>query len=312
MGKQKIGFAGKNSTARYNHQTGVSYNKRRFRPFFASILVVGLTAGLVIKTDILPSFASISHNNQSSASVSDAPSPQATDENISQAASLPKQDTILEEHINTVLTSFPDEQKWSVYVQDLDTKRAVSINADQLYDAGSLSKLFLLAPLETKLTADKWSSRIANTTVKDCVESMLKTADSDCSKSIGYMVNLDYADHFNQSLGYSKTKLNGTAQTTAQEVGDLLANMKQGSILSNKARRAVFDALYAPKPSEGMATGCISCRTANKTAKTGAVTHDAGIVTHGKHNYVLVIMSKGGTTAQIAQITKAIEAELNP
>lgn len=295
----------------FHYQNGVMYKKRRTGSFIAGLLVVGLLSGIIYKTGLIPEFAKPPLARGVSSEQLVTPQ-QPTSGDLSRSTDLQQQDEVLESSINKVLGTFPDSKQWSVYVQDLDTKRSVNINADQVYDAGSLYKLFLIAPLETKIPADKWSSRISDTTIKDCVDSMLKISDSDCAKSIGYMVNLDYADRFNQSLGYKNTKLSGTPQTTAREVGDLLTVMKQGKIFSDKGRRIVFDALYAQKSNEGIPTGCVNCRTANKAGQTDTVAHDAGIVTHGKHSYVVVVMSKGGNFQQISQVVRAVETELNP
>lgn len=311
MRKLSLG-SGPKKPAHFHYQKGAYRSSHKLRNTMGIFVALALIGGLV-KADVVSVFASSTRNNQTVETTQTTTNAQATDSSIPVATSLPKQDAQLESSINQVIKEFPKEQQWSVYVQDLSTNRAANVHADELYDAASLSKLFLLAPLESKTPTDKWSYyRIGNTNVKDCVDAMLRVSDNDCAKSIGAMVNWNYVDQFNRSLGYSKTTLTGTPKTTAAEVGDLLVNLKKGKMLSDKARRSVFDSLYAQKFTEGLPSGCINCRTANKTGQTDTVTHDAGIVTHGQRSYVIVVMSKGGNFAQIAQITKAVETELNP
>ncbi len=311
MRKQTLG-SGLKKPAHFHYRRGVTRTSHKLRNT-VGVFAMLLLAGGLIRADIVSVFASTVRNNQAVEATENAPNPQVTDDSIPVATSLPKQDKALESSINKVIKEFPEQQQWSVYVQDLDTGRAANINADQVYDAASLSKLFLLAPLESKTPTNKWQYyHIGNTKLDDCVDSMLRVSDNDCARFIGSMVNWNYIDQFNKSLGYSKTTLNGTPQTTASEVGDLLVNLKKGKMLSDKARRLVFDSLYAQKFTEGLPSGCTNCRTANKTGQTETVTHDAGIVTHGKRSYVIVVMSKGGNFTQIAQITKAVESELNP
>lgn len=307
-----LASAGQKKPAYFHYQSGVRRKTHKLRNTMA-VMAVFVAVGIGVKADIMSVFANSSHNNQQPVNTQTSPNPQATDNSIPVATGLPRQDEALEASIREVIETFPKEQQWSVYVQDLNTNRAASVNADSVYDAASLSKLFLLAPLESKTPADKWQYyRIGNTNVKDCVDSMLRVSDNDCAKSLGYMANWNYIDQFNKSLGYSKTTLSGEPKTSASEVGDLLVNLKKGKMLSDKARRMVFDALYAQKFTEGLPSGCVNCRTANKTGQSATVTHDAGIVTHGKHSYAIVVMSKGGNFAQIAQITKLVDAELNP
>lgn len=304
--------SGSKKPGHFHYKKGVQRTSHKLRNTAGIFVAFALVGGL-IKADAMSVFASSARNHQAVETVEAAPNPQATDSSIPVATSLPKQDTALESSINQVIKEFPKEQQWSVYVQDLSTQRAANVHADEVYDAASLAKLFLLAPLESKTPSDKWSYyRIGSTNVGTCVDAMLRVSDNDCAKSIGAMVNWNYVDQFNRSLGYSKTTLTGTPKTTAAEVGDLLVNLKKGKMLSDKARRTVFDSLYAQKFTEGLPSGCSNCRTANKTGQTDTVTHDAGIVTHGQRSYVIVVMSKGGSFAQIAQITKAVETELNP
>ncbi len=299
---------------RFHYKKGVSRAQSHLlRNAFGVVVLTGLI-GLGVKTQVMPLFVASGLSHQSvEAHESQKDKAQPKDTSLPIATDLPKQDAGLEKSINGVIATFPKDQKWSVFVRDLETNRSATINGDDSFESASLYKLFLLAPLESKTPADKWNYyRLGGTNVKDCVDAMLRVSDNDCAKSVAYMANWNYVDQFNSSMGYKNTTVNGTPRTTANEVGDLLVNLKRGKLLSDKARRIVFDALYAQKFTEGLPSGCANCRTANKTGQVGQVTHDAGIVTHGKRSYVIVVMSQGGNFGQIAQVTKVVEEELNP
>ncbi len=235
------------------------------------------------------------------------------DNDLSNLTDLDKQDPSLEEAVSKVVDSLPADEQWSVYVQDLNSTRSFSLNAEKSYDAGSLYKLFLLSALEQKVPSDKWDNWwVTQSNVKYCVSAMLSELDDEyCAKAIGNLVKWSTADEINHNQGYGQTKLVETnPQTTAKDVGVLLANMKRGKFLDEITRRTAFDALYELKRSKGIASACKDCRTANKIAQTASNAHDVGIVTRGKKSYVVVIMSKNGNSAQIAKIAKAIDKEM--
>ncbi len=91
-------------------------------------------------------------------------------------------------------------------------------------------------------------------------------------------------------------------------MGKLFVSLKKGQILSDNARRFVFDALYQQNITRGIPKGCGSdCRTADKQGELSGIAYDAGVVTHGKSDYVLVIMSQGGDFKKITELTKVID-----
>ncbi len=231
-------------------------------------------------------------------------------------STLPAQDNDLAKKLTTKLATFPTDQQWSVYVEDIASSRAVAINGDTAYQPLALANLFLLAPLESKIPSENWTIRLQDKTLTQCVELMLRSADPLCTQAITRLVNPEYADSFNKNLGFAKTKITKPSdqQTTAREIGRLLALLGRGETLSDKARRHVFDVLYDQKRTPGISVGCGSCRAADVRTienQTG-LTHNAGIVTHGSRSYVLVIMSRGGTFEQVTGLTRMIEAELTP
>ena len=200
---------------------------------------------------------------------------------------------------------------WSVYIYDLKDDSYVEMNTDDELDAASLYKLFLVEYLEQKLPYDQWTNTwLVDKSVSDCVYSMLQASDDPCSEDLADYLNLEDIDEFNKINGYDKTSFAGNSgkQTTAKDVGKLFVSLKKGQVLSDNARRFVFDALYQQNISRGIQKGCgDNCRTANKQGELNGIAYDAGIITHGKRDYVLVLMSKGGTFKQISELTKTID-----
>lgn len=255
----------------------------------------------------------MNHQSQAAPAVSPPVKPASSD--LAAASKLPTQDQQLAKKIAAKLATFPKSQQWSVYVQDIGSDRSAAINADAGYEPASFYKLFLLAPLESKFPTDKWSTRIKGKSLKTCIDLMLRLSDNACGQAIGSLINWSYADSFNESIGFNKTKFsNGQGgTTTAREVGGLFVSLRKGEILTDKARRQVFDSLYGQKHAKGIPAGCTTnCRVANKTGDINGFVHDGGVVTHGKDSYVLVVMSKGGSFDQIAELTRTIDTEMYP
>ena len=223
----------------------------------------------------------------------------------------------LKELISQKLATFPKDQEWSVYLYDLNGGGAVNINSDKVMAAGSIYKLFLLEALESKLPFDRWQYTWMDdgTNIGDCVYEMLRSSDSACAENLGKYIGWDYINGINHKSGFENTKMteNEGRETTAADVGELFIRLKRGQMLSDNARRYVFDALYQQINSKGMTAGCgANCRTADKIGLMDDVANDVGIVTHGGHSYVLAVMSKGGNLKQIAKLTKFIELQRNP
>lgn len=298
---------------RYTNKVGVIPKRRLWIPVLSMmVLFASLGGGAYVNRYAIMSFIindTIPRAQAIAPGEDTKPAPNAGD--IAKAA-LQEQDELLATKISSKISEFPSKQEWSVYVYDINTGRSASINADKVYPAASLYKLFLLAPLESKMEFGNWKSRIGSTTVSGCVQAMLQVSDNQCAQSIASVANWQYVDKSNEQNGFIKTKVAGRSgqQTTPREVGELLTRLKKGQMLSDSARRLVFDALYNQKYDKGIPRGCGDCRTANKTGDINGYVHDAGVVTHGPNSYILVAMSKGGSFNQIAELTEVVDTQL--
>ncbi len=237
------------------------------------------------------------------------------------AAPEPKQDELpavgeqnneaLTELIREKLDDFPKDQKWSVFLYDFKDGNSVEINPNMVLPAASLYKLFLLEALESKLPYDKWAYTWTSdwTNISQCVEEMLQKSDSPCAETLSNYIGWGVVNGLNRKNGFVHTSISGTdgRVTTVSDVGELLIRLQKGQILSDNARRFVFDTLYQQINNEGISKGCKDCRVADKIGEMNGVANDAGIITHGSRSYALVIMSEGGSLKQITELTKMIE-----
>lgn len=300
------------STTYFHHQHGVYVAKKRGKSMAAtmSVLIV-MTGGFFVGKEF--AWPLISNNSgvqrvQQAAENKLIPSEKQPDNK--NAEPIRTEDELLGSIIEDKLATMPAGQKWSVFVYDLKTERTASVNIEEKYASASLYKLFLVEALEQKLPYDQWQwTWVGNSSVADCVETMLKSEDNPCAQELGDFIGWDKIEELNKKSGYNGTTVAGDngRETNAKDLGEFFARLKKGQILSDNARRFVFDALYQQSPSKGIAKGCKQCRTANKLGELKDVAHDAGIVTRGSRDYVLVVLSEGGSYKQIADLTKIIE-----
>lgn len=222
------------------------------------------------------------------------------------------EDEQLAKNVKGKLKNIPGGQKWSVYIRDLKSDRMASINADNGFEAGNLSSLFVTLPLEAELPSSNWGYRAGQSTVAKCVESIIKSADATCSRSVAQYADRKNSEGVLNGAGFKKTSVKDNPQTTARETGDLLYRLQNGQLLSDKARRVVFDGLYGQKQREGVPASCAaqSCLVANITGEGKTVRHDAAIVTVGKAQYVVVIMTNNGSWSQIADVSAYVQQEV--
>lgn len=310
--KQKFFDIGRSTY--FNHHYGVVFRKKKLRvsALYASMLLV-LAGGFFSASEFaIPAINRHIHELQNrKPAVVESVIPAELTSNESSLPGIKQEDEVLKSLVQEKLATFPKDQKWSVFMYELDSGSVVNVDSQKIYASASLYKLFLLNGLEAKLPFDKWSKTKLpdKTTIKDCVDAMLKSSDSACAEQIGEYVGWDSIDQLNQKDGFANTKVakTGGRTTSAADVGELLIRLKTGQTLSDKARRFVFDSLYQPTNTKGIALGCNACRAADKIGEITGIAHDAGIITHGTRSYALVIMSEGGNFDQIADLTKTIE-----
>lgn len=303
----------------FAHSFGVVHVRRSkvLTVFLPTLITMSLLGGGLLGLDSYQSYRSSKQVLRASnlPSVSEKTPKKESPQNKPKSTNA-REDKELVKVIDKKLESMPAGTSWSVSVRDLKSERMANINSDRKHDAADLYKMFLLAPLEAKQDAVYWKNKLSSRqAIGVCVETMIKTSDNDCGLAVGKYVGWQAFDSANQGLGFSKTKINPSNkhQTTAREAADLMYRLQTSQLLSDKARRIVFDGLYGQKHRLGIPTGCgPSCLVGNKTAENNSVKHDMAVVTHGSAKYIIVIMSTGTSWAQVGDVAKAIDSALLP
>lgn len=309
----------------FNHDYGVLERKAVTKIQMASSVMSGILifAGVgVVSMKVADLYAN--HQNQQkpvtlqrqTASVS-VPGQSNEDQNkLKDATTKAKEDEQLAKQIKTKLKNVPGGQKWSVYIRDIKSDRMASIDADRTYEAGSLANVFLTLPLEAKTPSANWNAKAGKQTIAKCVQSMIDASDSACASSLSMAANLKAADGVLDTQGFKKTTLEDSKkqQTTPREMGELLYRLQKGQLISDKARRIVFDGLYGHKQREGLPKGCDqNCLAANIAYEGKSLRHDAAIITSGEAQYVVVIMSDNNATwSQFADVSTVVRQAMQP
>jgi Beta-lactamase enzyme family len=238
-----------------------------------------------------------------------------SDEKLKNAPTKAREDEQLAEDIKDKLKNVPGGHKWSVYVRDLNSDRMASIDADDKREAAGLGHLFTTVALEAKTPTKRWSYRVGGQTINDCVYNIISFNDEKCLSTLSRYADLKNANSVLSGHGFKKTNITPKEkETTARETGDLLFRLQNSQVLSDKARRVVFDGLYGNKMREGIAANCKdNCLTANIAGESGSVRHDAAIVTIDGAKYVVVIMAPNSASwSQIADVAAYIQTTFKP
>ncbi len=237
---------------------------------------------------------------------------------LKDATTKAREDEQLAKQVKNKLKNVPGGQKWSVYIRDVKSDRMASVNADTSFEAGSLANLFLTLPLEAKTPSANWNSRAGKQTIAQCLEALINGKDPSCNSSLNGYANIKEADSVLESHSFKKTTIEDAKKqaTTPRDVGEFLYQIQKGQLISDKARRIVFDGLYAHTQREGLPKVCeqqTDCLVANIAHENKSLRHDAAVVTIGQHQYVVVIMTNNDASwSQMADVSKAVYETLQP
>jgi beta-lactamase class A len=215
------------------------------------------------------------------------------------------------------------EGDYAVYVKDLtpEGKRNVYINSDQVYEAASLYKLFLMAAvfekiskgemtLETEISAkighlddilgareygyeDYESEDSIGHTVKESLERVAMFSDNYAAimlaEKVGWPAVQDAADH----IGALNTKIKTPISTSAEDVGLLLEKVYNGQIVSFESSEEIINMLTKAQINNRIPAKLPKeLKIAHKTGELSQVRNDAGIVFLEGNPYVIVMMTK--------------------
>ncbi len=300
--------------SRYDYRIGVYQTKRSKLNYILPtmfVLVIGF-AGITGYSYLNKKSVVLSQDNNDKPAQQASVSSSSFKEQVYQV----REDQDLAKKIKKQIDNMPKSTEWSISVRDLNTGRMANIDSDKVYDGTRFSDLFLIPGLEKKISSDNWKYNLGGNTIRDCVVDMLKNDNQKCRKLI-----TDYSGYSKiggsiAESGFKDVKIDeSNKRVSTSDTAEMLYRLQTSKILSDKARRAVFDALYEQKQRSGVPTICSSvnkCLVANVAEEKDNFKNDAAIVTNNKSKYVIVVISKNTSWKQIDQLSSFIDREMNP
>jgi beta-lactamase class A len=207
-----------------------------------------------------------------------------------------------------------DKAQWGIYVQQLSGGNAfASYQPDKQFYPASLYKLLLLRSVLEKLPYSNWSRSSGKSTIyAQCIDRMIRISDNACGITMGNYAGWSAVNNRLKTLGLTNTLLNGAdsqLHTTASDMG-LYLKQFYGLQDYSQAKDAVMSVMSAQIYRAGIPAGSSGCTVYDKIGDLNGFKHDAAIVKCQNTTYVLTVLSKGGSYAQIADIASKVNAAL--
>lgn len=191
-------------------------------------------------------------------------------------------------------------------------RRRASFDEGKAWTPASTYKLFVAYSTLKKVESGtwKWSDQIVpGRNLSTCFDDMISRSDNPCAEALLQKVGFQQITNDARAIGATTTSFLGSdgIKTSAADLALLLAALKSGQLLEQQSSRDRFlSALSANVYRQGIPAG-VSGSVANKVGFLDDYLNDAAIVSGSSGTYVLVILTKGSSWANIADLTKKIE-----
>ena len=197
--------------------------------------------------------------------------------------------------------------QWGIQLRQLSGGTAdASYQPDQRFYPASIYKLLILETLFKKIPYSSWSKPIGGTTFSKCIDRMIRYSDNNCGIALGGYAGWTAANNQLKSLGLGNTTLNTTdsqLHTTAGDVAKYLEYFYSDNTYP-QAKQFALSVMSQQVFRQGIPAGSPSCTVSDKIGDLNGYKHDAAVVVCPKTTYIMVVMSKGGSYAQIADIAR--------
>lgn len=192
-------------------------------------------------------------------------------------------------------------------------RRHASYNGDTQFITASTYKLFVAysSLLRIERGEWKWSDQInGGRDLTKCLDDMIVKSDNACADTLLRKIGFSNITNEAKAIGASKTSFLGGdgIKSTAQDQVVFLSALQSGQLLSQQANRDILiNAMKRNVYRKGIPAGT-SGTVANKVGFLDGLLHDSGIVYSPSGTYVLVILTNNSSWANIAELTRQIEA----
>jgi len=209
------------------------------------------------------------------------------------------------------VTKQPQPTEWGVAVQGLvNTNISTSFQGEKSFQTASIYKLYMIYALSRLVPQSQWSRTLPgdHRTIDTCVSAMLMRSDNPCGMAMGNWLGWVKAEQLIKKAGYNHTvidevPLGSTALDTNKFMTDLYNGVTFGPALRDRMINDMKKSIFRT----GIVAGCPGCSVANKTGNLKGYNHDSAIIEVDGRTFTLTIMSKGGSFAEIASLTRLIQ-----
>jgi len=193
-------------------------------------------------------------------------------------------------------------------MMSLDGAISGSANADSRFTSASIYKMYLADIVYNKVSRGELTlgDPINGTTIQGCIEVMIVRSDNPCAVALGSLVGWGANDGFLRGQGFNSTAfVSGGQLTTARDTANLLSKLMAGSLIAGDYKNQLLGYMNRNIYRAGIPAGS-NGSVADKVGFMDGLFHDAAVVNHPKGTYILVIMSKGSSFGNIADLARKI------
>ncbi len=218
--------------------------------------------------------------------------------------------------ISALITHYDDEHAgdFGVAFSELSGQsRSASHQATRQFTTASTYKLFVAYGTLRNVDSGKWKWSMqvqGGRNLTKCFDDMIVKSDNACAEAL--LKKLGYSKLTNdiRALGLSQSGFvtGDTPLTTAGDLTLFLTKLQNNTLgLKSSSRTTLINAMKRNVYRQGIPAGT-SATVADKVGFLNALVHDAAIVYSSKGTYVLTIMTDGSSWANVAELTRKIEA----
>lgn len=145
--------------------------------------------------------------------------------------------------------------------------------------------------------------------VNDCLKDMIEKTDTNCSTAFMNKIGHETMVSRGKELGLKNTTFAGTqTKTSTNDLALFLNNLFFSKVAQTAGGGQIMGAMQTTRMRDGIAAGIARGTISNVAGTAGKVQNDAAIVHSPKGVYILAIQTEGASRADIAELTKKVEA----
>lgn len=249
-----------------------------------------------------------------------------------------QKDTDLQDVVESSLRGSQGE--YAVVIENKKLHERYALNENNVYDAASLYKLWIMATTYQLIEQGKFKETDAldidvsalnakfhiatdaaelkegtiHFTVGTALQQMITISHNYAALSLAEKVKLSTVRAFLKKEGFTQSTLGGDntgPSTTAADISLFFQKLQEGKLANAQHTRDMLDLLKKQKLNGKLPKYLPEdVIVAHKTGELGMMTHDAGIVYTSKGNYIIVVLSKSsyppGAQERIADLSKEV------